>query len=41
MAGKARQDFAEAFRLFPSDENEKLLIAIDKRRTPEAAGPNR
>ena len=30
--GKAREHFAEAFRLFPSEENEKLLIAIDKRR---------
>ncbi len=28
---KARDHFAEAFRLFPSEENEKLLNAIDKR----------
>lgn len=28
---KARDHFAEAFRLFPSEENEKLLAAIDKR----------
>ena len=28
---KARAHYAEAFRLFPSEENEKLLIAIDKR----------
>ena len=33
-AGKteqAREHYAQAFRLFPSEENEKLLIAIDKR----------
>jgi tetratricopeptide (TPR) repeat protein len=28
---KAREHYAEAFRLFPSEENEKRLIAIDKR----------
>jgi tetratricopeptide (TPR) repeat protein len=28
---KAREHYAEAFRLFPSEENEKLLIAIDRR----------
>lgn len=28
---KAREHYAEAFRLLPSEENEKLLIAIDKR----------
>ena len=28
---QARQHYAQAFRLFPSEENEKLLIAIDKR----------
>jgi tetratricopeptide (TPR) repeat protein len=28
---KAKEHFAEAFRLFPSEENEKLLAAIDKR----------
>jgi hypothetical protein len=28
---KAREHFAEAFRLFPSEENEKLLEAVDKR----------
>jgi tetratricopeptide (TPR) repeat protein len=28
---KARQHYAEAFRLFPSDENEKSLAAIDRR----------
>jgi tetratricopeptide (TPR) repeat protein len=28
---KAREHYAEAFRLFPSEENEKLLTAIDKR----------
>jgi len=33
-AGKteqARQHYAQAFQLFPSEENQKLLIAIDKR----------
>ena len=33
-AGKieqAKEHYAHAFRLFPSEENEKLLIAIDKR----------
>jgi tetratricopeptide (TPR) repeat protein len=33
-AGKieqAREHYAQAFRLFPSEENEKLLIAIDRR----------
>ena len=33
-AGKteqALQHYAQAFQLFPSEENEKLLIAIDKR----------
>ena len=28
---KAREHYAEAFRLFPSEENEKLLAAIEKR----------
>ena len=28
---KAREHYAEAFRLFPSEENEKLLSAIEKR----------
>jgi len=28
---KAREQYAEAFRLFPSEENEKLLNAIEKR----------
>ena len=28
---KARQHYAEAFRLFPSEENEKVLAAIDSR----------
>jgi tetratricopeptide (TPR) repeat protein len=39
---KAREHFAEAVRLFPSEENEKLLIAIDKRIKEEnlsAGGP--
>src|SRR2546426_12144 len=30
-AEQARQHYAQAFQLFPSEENEKLLIAIDKR----------
>jgi len=37
---KAREHYAEAFRLFPSEENEKLLIAIEKRskqRVPNQA----
>jgi cytochrome c-type biogenesis protein CcmH/NrfG len=28
---QARTHYAEAFRLFPSEENEKLLLAIDRR----------
>ena len=28
---QARNHYAEAFRLFPSEENEKLLLAIEKR----------
>jgi tetratricopeptide (TPR) repeat protein len=28
---KAREHYAEAFRLFPSEENQKLLTAIDQR----------
>jgi len=28
---KAREHYAEAFRLFPSEENEKLLRAVEKR----------
>jgi tetratricopeptide (TPR) repeat protein len=32
---KAREHYAEAFRLFPSEENEKLLTAIDKRCSAE------
>jgi len=32
---KAREHYAEAFRLFPSEENEKLLLALDKRSTTE------
>jgi tetratricopeptide (TPR) repeat protein len=37
-AGKvkeAREHYAEAFRLFPSEENEKLLMAADKRLKAE------
>ena len=36
---KAREHFAEAFRLFPSDENEKLLTAIDRRIKNESPKP--
>jgi tetratricopeptide (TPR) repeat protein len=32
---KAKEHYAEAFRLFPSEENEKLLSAIEKRIKPE------
>jgi tetratricopeptide (TPR) repeat protein len=32
---KAREHYAEAFRLFPSEENEKLFTAIDKRCSAE------
>jgi len=28
---KAREHYSESFRLFPSEENEKLLSAIEKR----------
>lgn len=33
---KAKEQFAEAFRLFPSEENEKLLSAIEKRIRAES-----
>jgi tetratricopeptide (TPR) repeat protein len=33
---KAKEHFAEAFRLFPSEENEKLLNAIEKRIRAES-----
>jgi tetratricopeptide (TPR) repeat protein len=32
---KAREHYAETVRLFPSEENEKLLTAIDKRTSAE------
>lgn len=32
---KARQHYAEAFRLFPSEENEKSLAAIERRMKAE------
>lgn len=41
-AGKlpqAREHYAEAFRLFPSEQNEKLVRAIDKRIQAEISGP--
>jgi len=28
---KAREHYAQAFHLFPSEENEKVLVAIDRR----------
>jgi tetratricopeptide (TPR) repeat protein len=37
---KAREHYAEAFRLFPSKENEKLLLAIDKRIEAESTRPD-
>jgi len=36
---KAQKEYVELFRLFPSEENEKLLAAIDKRIKAEAAKP--
>lgn len=38
---KARKHFAEAVRLFPSEENEKLLTAIEKRIKTEKSHPVR
>jgi tetratricopeptide (TPR) repeat protein len=38
---KARDHYVEAFRLFPSEENEKLLVAIDKRLKASAADSSR
>jgi tetratricopeptide (TPR) repeat protein len=37
--GKAREHYAEAFRLFPSEENEKLVLTIDKRIQAENPKP--
>ena len=37
---KAREHYAEAFRLFPSEENEKLLMAMDKRSEAKNPQPN-
>jgi tetratricopeptide (TPR) repeat protein len=37
---KAREHYAEAFRLFPSEENEKLLNVIEKRNNAEKPWPN-
>jgi len=37
---KAREHYAEAFRLFPSEENEKPLLAIDKRIKAENTRPD-
>ena len=36
---KAREHFAEAVRLFPSEDNEKLLAAIDKKIKAENQKP--
>jgi tetratricopeptide (TPR) repeat protein len=36
---KARDHYADAFRLFPSEENEKLLTAIDRRMKEESPQP--
>jgi len=36
---KAREHYAEAFRLFPSEENEKLVTAIEKRSKAEHPQP--
>lgn len=36
---KAKEHYAEAFRLFPSEANEKLLNAIEKRILSEHPGP--
>jgi tetratricopeptide (TPR) repeat protein len=36
---KAREQYAEAFRLLPSEENEKLLAAIDQRIKSENPKP--
>ena len=38
---KAREHYAEAFRLFPSEENGKLLGAIEKRINAESPQPSR
>ena len=37
---KAREHYADAFRLFPSEENEKLLMAIERRSKAENPQPN-
>jgi tetratricopeptide (TPR) repeat protein len=42
-AGKieqAREHYAHAFRLFPSEENERLLLAIDRRIKGDIPQPN-
>ena len=39
---KASEHYTEAFRLFPSEENEKLVVAIEKRMragSPQLGGP--
>jgi tetratricopeptide (TPR) repeat protein len=36
---KAREEYAEAVRLFPSEEHEKLLTAMDKRIQAENSKP--
>lgn len=37
---KAKTHYAEAFRLFPSEENEKLLVAIEKRSKAGTSRPD-
>ena len=37
---KAKAHYAEAFRLFPSEENERLLMAIDRRIKAEPSQPD-
>jgi len=38
---KAKEHYAEAFRLFPSEENGKLLAAIEARINAESRQPSR
>jgi tetratricopeptide (TPR) repeat protein len=37
---EAREHYAEAFRLFPSEEHEKLLLAIERRVQAAKSQPN-
>lgn len=38
---KAREHYAEAYRLFPSEENQRLLTVIERRLGPSASQPDR